>query len=475
VSTEEAGVVEAAPPLRAVLIDDTPDIRLLLRIALEGSGRFTVVDQAGDGQTGIAVVKAAQPDVVLLDLAMPVLDGLEALPRIRAAAPHARVLVLSGFESATMRHQAHAAGAHAYLQKAMDPRDIADAVLRLVGSPPAAQARVVRPRVLPGAPDAGALLEAAPIGVLTVRTDGAEVISANPAATELVGHTLSGMPLASTCAPLAEALAANLEALRRGLRASTRIRWRGRVLAVTLQAVDPLVAAYLVPAPEGADDADWLRSAVAAAAHEIRNPTVVIAGAAAALTRPGPDLSEDVRADLLAAVSRQVRLLDQATSDLLVAAQAHRGTLRVEPRPTPVAPLLAEVAADTCAEDVAVRCPRDLVALADATRLRQMLLNLLGNALKHGAPPFGLEARAHDGRVRIAVRDAGPGVPGDFVPELFAEFARAPGTAAAGTGLGLFVVRSLAQAQGGDAWYERAAGGGAQFVITVPSPAGEAA
>src|SRR4051812_15957042 len=406
---------------------------------------------------------------------MPVLDGLEALPRIRAAAPHARVVVLSGFESAAMRHRAHAAGAHGYLQKGMDPRDVVDAVLRLVGSPPVAEARVVRPRALPDAPEAVALLEAAPVGVLAVRPDGAQVVSANPAATELVGHALSGVPLASSCVPLAEALAANREALRRGLRASTRIRWRGRVLSVTLHAVGPLVAAYLVPAPEGADDADWLRSAVAAAAHEIRNPTVVIAGAAAALTRAGADLPQDVRADLLGAVARQVRLLDQATSDLLVAAQAHRGTLRVEARPTPVAPLLAEVAADTPAADVAVRCPGDLVAVADATRLRQMLLNLVGNAAKYGAPPFGLEARADDGRVRIAVRDAGRGVPPDFVPELFAEFARAPGTAAAGTGLGLFVVRSLAQAQGGDAWYEPAAGGGAEFVVTVPSPAGEGA
>jgi signal transduction histidine kinase len=474
VTAEEARVVEA-PPLRVVLVDDTPDIRLLLRIALEGSGRFSVVDEAGDGQAGIAVVTAAQPDVVLLDLAMPVLDGLEALPRIRAAAPHARVVVLSGFESAAMRHRAQTAGGHAYLQKGMDPRDVVDAVLRLVGAPPVPQPRVARPPALPEATGAAALLEAAPVGVLAVHADRGEVVSANPAATELLGHPPSGVPLTSTCAPLAEALATNREALRAGLRASTRLRWRGRTLAVTLQAVGALVAAYLVPAPEGTDDADWLRSAVAGAAHEIRNPTVVIAGAAAALTRPGADLADDVRAELLAAVARQTRLLDQATADLLVAAQAHRGTLRVDPRPTPIAPLLAHVAADAPAEDVAVGCSPDLLALVDPTRLQQMLLNLLGNAVKYGAPPFRLEARGEAGHVRIAVRDAGSGVPDDFVPEVFAEFARAPGTAVPGTGLGLFVVRSLAQAQGGDAWYETAPGGGAEFVVTVPYASGEKA
>jgi len=405
VTGEDAHVVEAAP-LRAVLVDDTSDIRLLLRIALESSGRFTVVDEAGDGAAGIAVVTATQPDVVLLDLAMPVLDGLEALPRIRAAAPDARVVVLSGFESAAMRHRAQAAGAHAYLQKGMDPRDVVDEVLRLVGSPARAP-RVVRQRAVPEAPDAtdaAALVDGAPVGVLTLRPHAGDVVSANPAAALLLGYPPSGTPLAS-CPPLADALDANRNALRRGLRPSTRIRWRGRALAVTLQAVGALVAVYLVPAPEGADDVDWLRSAVAAAAHEIRNPTVVIAGAAAALTRSDADLADDVRADLLAAVARQARLLDRATSDLLVAAQAHRGTLRVDALPTPLAPLLADAAADARAEDLAVRCPPELTALADPTRLQQMLLNLLGNAAKYGAPPFRLEARADGDRARAGTAE----------------------------------------------------------------------
>src|SRR5204862_8310872 len=102
--------------------------------------------------------------------------------------------------------------------------------LRLVGALPLAQVRIVRPRALPDTPDTAWLLEAAPVGVLAVRADGGEVVSANSAATELVGHALSGVPLTSACAPLAEALAANREALRSGLRASTRLRWRGRTL-----------------------------------------------------------------------------------------------------------------------------------------------------------------------------------------------------------------------------------------------------
>ena len=82
------------PPIRVVLCDDTRDIRLLLSLALELAGGFEVVGEAADGSEAIAQVTAHQPDVVLLDLAMPVLDGLQALPHIRERAPGSLVATL---------------------------------------------------------------------------------------------------------------------------------------------------------------------------------------------------------------------------------------------------------------------------------------------------------------------------------------------------------------------------------------------
>ena len=79
-------------------------------------------------------------------------------------------------------------------------------------------------------------------------------------------------------------------------------------------------------------------------------------------------------------------------------------------------------------------------------------------------------AGAGAGAVRITVSDAGQGVPDDLVPALFEEFSRGPDAAAPGAGLGLSVVRSLARAQGGRAWYERGAAG-AVFVFTLPAAA----
>ena len=101
--------------VRAVVIDDTSDIRYLLTTVLNRSGMH-VVGEAGDGQAGVDVVRAERPDVVLLDLAMPVMDGLEALPLIRELVPEARIIVLSAFADA-VREKALDQGADGYLMK----------------------------------------------------------------------------------------------------------------------------------------------------------------------------------------------------------------------------------------------------------------------------------------------------------------------------------------------------------------------
>jgi DNA-binding NarL/FixJ family response regulator len=107
--------VTREPPVRAVVIDDTSDIRELLSIMLTRSG-MDVVGEAGDGKTGVDVVRVERPDVVLLDLAMPVMDGIEALPLIRELVPDARIIVLSAF-GGTVSKQVLDSGADGYLLK----------------------------------------------------------------------------------------------------------------------------------------------------------------------------------------------------------------------------------------------------------------------------------------------------------------------------------------------------------------------
>jgi PAS domain S-box-containing protein len=107
----------AAGALRVLLADDAEDIRLLLRLSLTSVRGFDVVGEAGDGEQAVHLAAEHQPDVVLLDLSMPVMDGLQAIPELRRVSPDARIVVLSGFDGARMQPVAMELGADAYLEK----------------------------------------------------------------------------------------------------------------------------------------------------------------------------------------------------------------------------------------------------------------------------------------------------------------------------------------------------------------------
>jgi PAS domain S-box-containing protein len=116
---------------RILLVDDNTDVRRLLRTKLEATGYHEIVGEAADGAEAIEMAQLLQPNVVLLDLAMPHMDGLQALPRILADVPDVRVIVLSGFDQETMADKAFALGAHAYLEKGlrMDIEGVIETVL----------------------------------------------------------------------------------------------------------------------------------------------------------------------------------------------------------------------------------------------------------------------------------------------------------------------------------------------------------
>ena len=79
------------PPIRIVLVDDVEEVRSLVRLRLELDGRVEVVGEADDGVTATAVVAVTRPDAVVLDLDMPGMDGLRAIPAVRAVSPGTRV------------------------------------------------------------------------------------------------------------------------------------------------------------------------------------------------------------------------------------------------------------------------------------------------------------------------------------------------------------------------------------------------
>ena len=102
-------------PPRIALVDDSVPIRAALRDLLEDEG-FEIAGEAGNGAEGIELITAEQPDAVVLDLAMPGMDGLRAIPRIRELAPEVKIVVLS-LAGRSLQSDALEAGAHAYFGK----------------------------------------------------------------------------------------------------------------------------------------------------------------------------------------------------------------------------------------------------------------------------------------------------------------------------------------------------------------------
>jgi DNA-binding NarL/FixJ family response regulator len=122
-----------------LLVDDHPLVRSGLSALLAASEHIEVVGEAADGRRAVALAGQLCPDVVLMDLSMPHLDGVSATRQILERSPVTRVVVLTSFTEDERRKDALAAGAAAYLVKDCDPRDLIGTVRR-VGSGTAPEA-----------------------------------------------------------------------------------------------------------------------------------------------------------------------------------------------------------------------------------------------------------------------------------------------------------------------------------------------
>lgn len=348
--------------LRVLLADDADDIRLLLRLNLRTEVGFDVVGEAADGAQAVALAEQLQPDAVVLDLSMPVMDGLQAIPELLRVCPGVRIVVLSGFDESRMKDAALQRGAHAYLEK---------------------------------------------------------------------GQAIS-------------------------------------TLVAQLAALFPDRRLDDVAAPEDPDSTGGLAFDNDMVVHELRTPLTVITGMLSTLRDRMDVLPSATTAELVQTGLRNAQQMSELLDVVSDARHASHGQLPVLPETTDLGALVRSTVSDLCASHawppVEVEAADGVLAELDPVRIRQVVANLLGNAVRFGTRVH-VSARTVGDAVELAVSDDGPGVPTDREDELFGKFSRL-GRPGPGMGLGLYISRELARAHGGELALRR--DGRTTFVLTLP-------
>ncbi|WP_375479469.1 ATP-binding protein [uncultured Jatrophihabitans sp.] len=502
-----------------VIVDDSPDMRLLLRVALRRQGSFAVIGEAGDGEAGVEFARSLKPDVVLLDLAMPGMDGMHALPLIREASPNSAVVVLSAFESEQAGPAALAAGAAAYIHKGASPSDIietiggclgadldsaipnptddwlaatsfdaADSVPADTGASEAAGAATsVEAPSAAGAADRcyRLLVEQGVEHPLAALDRDGRILSWNTAAARVTGLAESqalGRPFA-VLYPGADAAAGLPGALLRDAAARGRAahrRWLAGPGGAKVWGEVALRALHDDGQPAGfaltiRDETDQRRldeaqaSMFAAVSHDMRTPIIAIRAFASLVKEAEPK----ARAEFAERIETNAAQIEKLVTGLFDYAKVRAGVVPIVLEPLPLTPFAAECVDNLSGVlsgfQVDVQSS-DAVAMADRSAMTRVLDNLLTNAAKYS--PAGtriwVTSDVADDRVRLTVHDEGRGIAAEDLEHIFGEFVR--GRLAeddGGTGLGLASVQQLLTLQGGHAVINSEVGRGTSVTVEL--------
>ena len=214
---------------------------------------------------------------------------------------------------------------------------------------------------------------------------------------------------------------------------------------------------------------------VSLVSHELRSPMAAVIGSARTLQQRWRELRPEQREAFLAVIGDETTRLSALVGDVLDTSRIEAGTFGYHFTDVDLAEVVRDsVAAAEIGQDE-VRLTATLPAAlpgvrGDADRLRQLVDNLISNAIKYSdsGGEVHVDARADDGHVVVRVRDHGPGIHAEQHAQIFEKFGRAAGAAKPGTGLGLFLSRSFAEAHGGSLDVESEPGAGAVFTLRLP-------
>jgi two-component system OmpR family sensor kinase len=213
---------------------------------------------------------------------------------------------------------------------------------------------------------------------------------------------------------------------------------------------------------------------VADVSHELRTPLTTLRGNLALLHRE-PSISAEDREDILDDMVGESNRLIRLVNDLLTLARAESGrTLHSDL--IQVKPLIEDVChqAELLAPDRTITCVQllDVAVIGDRDALKQVLLSLIDNALKHTTGPITVATAITDENAAISIRDSGPGIDPESLPHIFERFYRGEqARARPGIGLGLSIAKALIEAQSGTISVESQIQEGSIITVTLPQAA----
>jgi len=360
--------------IKIVVVDDQTPIRTAVLDLLDDVKEIEVVGEATNGQQALEVVADTAPDVVLMDLRMPLMNGVEATRRLSQSSPGVAVIVHTAHDDGALVIEALVAGARGYLLKGSDPDSFVQVITNVAAGLTHIADEVTRPLV---------------------------------------------------------------DRLVEALNSERRTRFAAEEAARRLEVVNARQREFALMS-----------------SHELRTPLTLLLASLEALAELPAD-HEDTRLVLHRTAMEGARRLHSLVENLEIAADIDSLELNLEP--VDISVLSPQLVADLTLAPAAIqtRVPGGLSAIGDRRRLRQVINNLVSNALNASPKRAGvvIAARAEAGQVIIDVSDHGTGfekLP-DFDPDIvtrFVPFSLRPG-ATGGLGLGLWVSDELIMAMGG--------------------------
>jgi diguanylate cyclase (GGDEF)-like protein len=412
--------------IRILVVDDTPTIRLLFQRMFTASGVFEVVGEAANGHEGVELAKRHQPDVILLDLAMPVVNGFQAIPSLVAECPDSLIIVLSGFNADSAGEQALALGAHAYIEKRHRPDELLRQIVDIYRSRMASRL-VGTHEVAPAS-----WIESAPI--IEPATIDKQSYDDNDARTERAGHE-------------------NIDP------------------AEHLPVVRQLESTNAELARSNAG----LATFAAVAAHDLRSPLHVVVGFSELLASAYNDRLDADGREMIKSIVSSAHRMEQMIEALLAHSRLD-GAAAVT-----VDVVLDDVVASatsTMAADIAQRravVTKDALptVVGDPLQLQILVQNLLANALRFCSddvvPHVHFSSLRTEDGWRITIDDNGIGIDPSKREQIFGMFVRLHTQGEyEGTGIGLASCKRIVEAHGGTIWVEDNPTGGSRFIVDLP-------